>query len=77
MGTYLERARSVTPNGSQTLSKAASRFPAAYPRSLVRGVGARVWDEDDRSYLDWICSLGAISLGYPDADDIDAPGNIP
>lgn len=55
-------------NGAQTLSKARDRFPGAYPRSLVRGRGAQVADDRGQWYTDWICALGAISLGYHDAE---------
>lgn len=57
--------------GAQTLSKMRDRFPGAYPRSLVKGSGAYVWDSDRRWYRDWISALGAISLGYCD-DVVDA-----
>lgn len=50
--------------GANTLSKMRSRFPGSYPVSLVQGRGARVEDSAGRDYIDWICSLGALSLGY-------------
>jgi len=30
----------------------------------ARGAGARVWDADDNSYLDYVCSWGALILGH-------------
>lgn len=64
---YLDRARRVTPGGAQTLSKMAARFPeGAYPVAVMEGRGARVTDVDCNEYVDWICGLGAITLGYND-----------
>lgn len=61
--TWLERAEAVTPGGAQTRSKRAGQFP--WPaKFLANGCGARVWDTDGKEYIDWICGLGAISLGY-------------
>lgn len=59
------RARSVTPGGAQTMSRQASRFPeGAYPAFLIGGYGCRVWDVDDNEYVDWVCGLAAVTLGY-------------
>ena len=55
----------VTPGGSQTMSKSPDRFPrGAFPAYLDKGRGARVWDVDGNEYVDWICGLGAVPLGY-------------
>lgn len=60
-----EKSRKVTPGGTQTMSKYPSRFPeGAYPAYLQWGEGAQVWDVDDNRYVDYICALGAVSLGY-------------
>src|SRR3990170_2589958 len=61
----------LCPGCAQTISKFPSQFPGAYPRSLVAGAGAHVQAEDGTWYTDWICSLGALSLGYGDPD-VDA-----
>lgn len=50
--------------GAQTISKMRNRFPGNYPRSLSRGDGARVWGDGQGPFVDWACSLGAVSLGY-------------
>ena len=55
--------------GAQTLSKQRTCFPGAYPRSLVYGSGATVWERfpwehGSRPYTDFVAGLGAISLGY-------------
>ena len=54
----------LVPGGAQTISKFPTQFPGAYPRSIVRGDGAYVWDDRGTRYVDWICGLGAVGLGY-------------
>ena len=62
---YLERAKLVTPGGAQTLSKRANRFPErAYPVALAQGCGPYVYDVDGNKYLDLICGLACMTLGY-------------
>ena len=36
------------------------------PVTLVRGEGTRVWDDEDRSYLDFIAGIASTSLGHAD-----------
>lgn len=62
---YLARARAVTPGGAQTMSKAATAYvEGAYPTFMVKGEGCRVQDVDGSWSLDWICGLGAVTLGH-------------
>jgi glutamate-1-semialdehyde 2,1-aminomutase len=65
-----EAAVELIPGGAMTLSKMRGRFPGVYPRSLYRGSGARVFEwrltGPGRGFVDWICGLGAVSLGYRD-----------
>lgn len=62
---WYQRARRVTPGAAQTLSKMPARFPlGAFPIAVERGEGARVEDIDGHWYVDWINSLGAMTLGY-------------
>lgn len=62
---WTRRARTVTPGGAQTLSRRPAAFPeGAVPAYLTRGKGSHVWDVDGHEYIDWICGLGAIGLGY-------------
>ena len=71
MGRYkksmelLARLRKVTPGGAQTLSKRSERFPeGAFPVALTHGSGPYVFDVDGNKYLDMICGLAAMTLGY-------------
>ena len=34
------------------------------PLNLVRGEGARVWDEDGKEYLDFVAGIATVSLGH-------------
>jgi len=70
---YLARARAVTPGGAQTLSKRAERFTeGSYPVALKFGIGPYVWDVDGHKYLDMICGLAAMTLGYDNSKVYDA-----
>jgi len=63
--TMLRRAERVIPLGSQTFSKSRTQFPlGASPLFMERACGCEVWDVDGNAYVDFICSLGAITLGH-------------
>ena len=65
----LRRALAVIPLGSQTFSKSYRSFPrGAAPAFLVRGQGGHVWDVDGNEYVDLVCGLLPIVLGYDDAE---------
>ena len=62
---YLERAKKVTPGAAQTLSKMPARFPfGAFPIFAADGLGANLYDIDGNKFVDWICGLASITLGY-------------
>jgi acetylornithine/N-succinyldiaminopimelate aminotransferase len=42
------------------------------PITLVRGEGTRVWDDDGKSYLDFIAGISSDTLGHADAGLADA-----
>ncbi|MCH7485700.1 MAG: aminotransferase class III-fold pyridoxal phosphate-dependent enzyme [Proteobacteria bacterium] len=65
----LERAEKAIPLGSQTFSKSHIQFPpGSSPLFLTHGEGARVWDVDGNEYVDLICGLLPVVLGYRDPD---------
>ena len=65
----LARSKKVIPLGTQTFSKGFTQFPkGAAPLYLERGDGGRVWDVDGNEYVDLICGLLPIVLGYKDKD---------
>lgn len=63
----LERAKKVTPLGAQTYSKSYRYFcQGKSPYFIERGEGSKVWDVDGNEYIDFICALGPITIGYND-----------
>ncbi len=65
----LERAEKSIPLGSQTFSKCYTQYPhAASPLFLTHGKAGRVWDVDDNEYVDLVCGLLPVVLGYCDPD---------
>lgn len=71
--TLLAEAEEFIPQGSQTYSKSARQFPAGHaPLFLTHGEGGRVWDVDGNEYVDMVCGLLPVMLGYADSDVDDA-----
>ncbi len=65
----LARALEIIPLGTQTFSKAHSAFPgSAAPHFIERARGGRLWDVDGAEYVDQMCALMPILLGYCDPD---------
>lgn len=66
------RAKALIPGGTQLLSKRPEMFaPEVWPAYYRRAKGARVWDLDEREFLDMsIMAVGACILGYAD-DEVD------
>ena len=62
--TLRERAEAMTPHGSQTMSKRPASYPIDGERFAEGGDGPYVVTTDGASYLDFVCSLGATTLGY-------------
>ncbi len=67
----LERSLRTVPVGSQTFSKSSIQYPQRAPMFLDHGDGARVWDIDGNCYVDMVCGLLPVVLGYRDRD-VDA-----
>lgn len=62
---FLDYARQWTPTAAQTMSKAPERFPlGAFPIFAEEGVGATLYDIDGNEFIDWICGLASVTLGY-------------
>ncbi|BBI31778.1 aminotransferase class III-fold pyridoxal phosphate-dependent enzyme [Cohnella abietis] len=63
----LNRALNTIPLGSQTFSKSKTHYPLEVsPYFIERGHGSHVWDADGNEYIDFVNSLGAVTLGYVD-----------
>ncbi len=63
-----ERAQRVIPAGSQI-----TRLPRYddYPIYFERAKGCRAWDVDGNEFIDFLCSIGPVILGYA-YDRVDA-----
>ncbi len=58
-----DRAKKLIPGGVNSPVR-AFRGVGGTPRFIARGEGARVFDEDGRSYIDFIGSWGPLILGH-------------
>lgn len=66
---WLKRAKNTIPSASQTYSKSYRYFcEGAAPVFLDFGKGSHVWDIDGNEYIDFICALGPLTLGYNDKE---------
>lgn len=61
----LERALKVTPLGAQTYSKSSRYYPEGNaPAFIEKGDGCYVYDVDGNQFIDFVCGLGPITIGY-------------
>lgn len=58
-----ERSQKVIPGGVNSPVR-AFRSVGGTPRFFVRGEGARLWDADGRSYIDYVGSWGPMIVGH-------------
>ena len=62
-------SKKVIPLGGQTFSKSFINWPLKKsPLFLTHGYGGKVWDVDGNEYVDLVCGLLPIILGYCDQD---------
>ncbi|MBU0667299.1 MAG: aminotransferase class III-fold pyridoxal phosphate-dependent enzyme [Nanoarchaeota archaeon] len=62
---WLNKAKELMPSAAQTYSKSYRYFcEGAAPVFLDHGEGSHVWDIDGNEYIDFICALGPITIGY-------------
>jgi glutamate-1-semialdehyde 2,1-aminomutase len=62
---HFERALRSIPWGTQTNAKRVDRDGITHrPKFIKRAKGCRMWDLDDREYIDYRAALGPIILGY-------------
>jgi glutamate-1-semialdehyde 2,1-aminomutase len=63
--SFLVRAESVIPLGSQTFSKSRTQYPPGVaPLFAKKAKGAFLWDIDGNKYVDLVSNLASITLGY-------------
>jgi glutamate-1-semialdehyde 2,1-aminomutase len=53
-----------TSTGSKSPETLFGALDPDLPSRMVRSSGCRVWDEDEREYIDYIMGLGSVALGY-------------
>ncbi|HVJ90227.1 MAG TPA: aminotransferase class III-fold pyridoxal phosphate-dependent enzyme [Labilithrix sp.] len=69
----LERATSTIPGLTFSMMKRPDHFaPGSFPVYLARGRGALVEDVDGNEYVDYVCGLGATSLGHAHPELLEA-----
>jgi glutamate-1-semialdehyde-2,1-aminomutase len=60
-----DNAVRLMPRGTQTMSKCPDQFvDGVYPKFVKSGKGAYLYGLDGKKYLDYMCALGPIILGY-------------
>ena len=57
-------SRPETPTTAELYAQYVISTYTRFPLALVRGEGARVWDENDRGYLDFTSGIAVNSLGH-------------
>lgn len=63
--SYLEKSRKLIPSLTQTFSRAASTFvEGVFPVYAQKASGSHFIDVDENEYIDYLCGLGPIILGY-------------
>lgn len=63
----LERELKVSPLAAQTYSKSYRYFSKGFaPSYMDRGDGCRIIDVDGNEFIDFMCALGPITVGYND-----------
>jgi glutamate-1-semialdehyde 2,1-aminomutase len=65
-----------TPGGSQTRSKSLAAYGLSGRMGHAsHGIGSRLWTTDKVPYIDWVCGLGAMTLGYNRREVEEAAGH--
>ena len=72
----LKRAVKVTPLGAQTYSKSYRYYcQGDSPAFIERGEGCYLYDVDGNKFIDFVCALGPITIGYNVEEINDAVKN--
>lgn len=66
------RLHELVPGGAHTFAKASDQFPEGMAPVLVRGSGARVWDVDGNSFVEYGMGMRAVTLGHAYKPVLDA-----
>jgi glutamate-1-semialdehyde aminotransferase len=73
-----KRAKQIIPGGTQLLSKRPEQFlPDLWPSYHKKAKGCKVWDLEDKEYIDTsYMGIGANVIGYADVDIDTAVKNV-
>ncbi len=66
--SYKKRLHDIIPGGAHTYSRGDDQFPSNAPSILKKGKGCRVWDADDKEYIDYGMGLRSVNIGYGDEE---------
>jgi glutamate-1-semialdehyde 2,1-aminomutase len=69
--TLFARAQKSIPGGVNSPVR-AFKSVGGTPPFIERGAGARIWDADGKSYVDYVGSWGPLLLGHAHADVVHA-----
>ena len=58
-----EEAQRYIPGGVNSPVRALKAV-GGYPPFIKRGLGSRIYDEDDNEFIDYVCSWGPLILGH-------------
>lgn len=62
---YLERELRVSPLAAQTYSKSYRYFSRGFaPSYMEKGEGCYIYDVDGNKFIDFMCALGPVTVGY-------------
>jgi glutamate-1-semialdehyde 2,1-aminomutase len=63
--THLQqRLHELVPGGAHTYARGSDQYPEGMAPILTRGRGARVWDVDGNSYVEYGMGLRSVTLGH-------------
>jgi glutamate-1-semialdehyde 2,1-aminomutase len=65
-------AHHLIPGGCHTYAKGDDQYPISAPGFIARGLGCRVWDLDDREYIEYGMGNRAVGLGHAYPSVIEA-----
>ncbi|TCO65140.1 glutamate-1-semialdehyde 2,1-aminomutase [Actinocrispum wychmicini] len=67
-----ERLHALVPGGAHTYARGADQYPEGMAPVLTHGRGARVWDVDGNSYVEYGIGLRSVTLGHAYGPVLDA-----
>ncbi|RIK12008.1 MAG: glutamate-1-semialdehyde 2,1-aminomutase, partial [Acidobacteria bacterium] len=66
------RLHEIVPGGAHTYARGSDQYPEFMAPVLERGAGARVWDADGNSYVEYGMGLRSVTLGHGYRPVVDA-----